>query len=167
MTLEAFNGLLENFIEELQRTFPEEQGLEYFNEELRLMIKANSRAPLTLFMNALSPYTNLVVAKDAALFEQPINMGRHCDLKKLWSAPDLSDATREAIWQHIYTLFMLGMSLQYMTPDMLAGIETAAKNVAERMQAGESLDFNSMLSTVAGLMQSATQDAAPGQKQLH
>jgi hypothetical protein len=156
MTLDAFNGLLQNFVEELQRTFPEEQGLEYFSEELQLLMKANTKAPLTLFMNALSPYTNMVVAKDSKLFDQPINLGKHLNLKKLWSTKDLSAATRDAIWQHVYTLFMLGMSLQYMTPEMLSGIEDAAKNVAERMQAGESLDFGAMMSTVAGLMNQAT-----------
>lgn len=160
-SLQAFNGLLENFVGELQKTFPDEEGLEYFADELKLLLKVNARAPLNLFMSALTPYTDMIMAKNPALFDQPISLGEHLDLKKIWNAPGLSDNTKEALWQHIHTLFMLGTTIQYLPADMLSNIENAAKECAKRMENGEQLDMASMMSSVTGIL---GQSKLPGEK---
>lgn len=169
-SLQAFNSLLENFVEELQRTFPEEEGLEYFSEELKTLLKVNNRAPLTMFMNALTPHTDYIMAKNPALFDQTINLGGRLDLAKLWNTPGLSTETREALWQHIHTLFMLGTTIQYLPADMLSTIENAAKECAKRIEAGEQLDLASIASNMAGILGPNVlggNDSSGGKKRLN
>ena len=161
-SLQAFNTLLENFVEELSHTFPEEEGLAVFKEELQTLLKMNNKAPLTMFMSALTPHTDYIMAKNPALFEQPIQLGGNIDLKARWAKPDLSAETREVIWQHIHTLFMLGTTIQYLPADMLVNIENAAKECASRIEAGEQVDLASIASNMANMF---ARDGGSKQKQ--
>lgn len=148
-SLQAFNGLIDNFVTELRSTFPEEEGLEIFQEEFKTLLKIDQRGPLELFMAAMGPHTDYIMTKNPAIFDQ-LKIP-NLDLKKLWAMP-LSDGTRNAIWQHLHTIFLLGTTIKHMPADMLSNIETMAKECARKIENGEGLDFASIASGMAGML---------------
>jgi len=143
-TLLAFNALLKTFITELAETFPEETALGLYALGFDTLADANPRKPMEFVMAALLPHTDLVMAKDSALFDQDINLGGQIDLRTIWHHDDLSDATRGAIWTYIHTLFLLGTTIQNMPAEMLTNIENVAKDCAARIESGENLDMATM-----------------------
>ena len=140
-TVQAFNTMLKSFLEELVSVFPEETRVSTFLESFDTLVELDARKPLQLFVAAITPHAQLAMAKDPALFDH-LEFPGGIDFKRMWAA-DISDATREAIWQHINLLFLLGTTVQAMPPEMLESIETVAKNCADQVQNGQ-LDFTSL-----------------------
>ena len=142
--MQAFNTMLKNFLEELADVFPEEAQIRVFLDGFDAFVAINARAPMDLLVGSLTPHSGLVMAKDPALFDQ-LKFGG-IDFKKLWAA-DISDNTREAIWQYINLLFVLGTTVRSMPPQMLQGIESMAESCAAQLESGQ-LD----LSALGGLL---------------
>ena len=149
-TLSAFNAMLKEFIGELSATFPEIPELELYKLGFDHYVNIDPIKPLNLFMNALSPYAEMIMSRDNALFEKDIDLGMNVKLDALWNAGDISEATQGAMWNYISTLFLLGSTIRAMPPDILNSVESIAKNCADKVQNGE-LDFASMMPS---LMQS-------------
>ena len=137
-SLEAFNTLMRNFITELSETFPEFQELSLFAAGFDAFVAMDPSKPLETFMDAMGPHANLIMSRDVSLFEQDgISLGGTVNLKKMWKSQDLSDATRDAIWQYLTTLYILGNTINSMPPEILGTIESVAKNCAEKVENGE------------------------------
>ena len=141
-TLQAFNSLFKNFIDELASTFPEEKTITVFSEGFDDLVAVNARKPIELFVAALAPHSDLVMAKNDALFDQPLDIG--IAISELWKS-DISDGTREAIWQYIHMLFLLGTTVLHVPSELLGTIENVAQTCATRLQDGN-MDMSSMAS---------------------
>lgn len=139
-TVQAFNTMLKNFLEELASVFPEEAQITTFLASFDALVALDATQPLGLFVDAIAPHAQLAMSKDPALFEHLKPGG--IDFKRLWQA-DISDATRDAIWQHINLLFLLGTTVRAMPPQMLESIESMAHACAEQVQSGQ-LDFSAL-----------------------
>lgn len=150
-SVQAFNDMLANFIDQLRHTFPEDEGIELFSEKFDTLKSLNVKKPLEFFMTALAPHTDLIMSKDPALFDRA-SLDASLDLGKLWRDEGLTGQTREAIWQHIQTLFMIGTTLQYMPADMLQNIEKVARECSARVENGEKVDFASVASNMVASM---------------
>jgi hypothetical protein len=72
-------------------------------------------------------------------------------LDKYW-ASDISDGTRNAIWQYLQTLNILGMTITTIPADMLSMVEGAAAKCAESIQGGG--DEKSLMSGMSSLFSS-------------
>lgn len=134
-TVQAFNTMLKNFVEELVDVFPEERQIRVFLDGYDSLVALNATAPMDMFLDAVSPHSGLAMAKDPRLFDKLVFPGG-IDFKKLWAA-DISDNTRAAIWQYINLLFMLGTTVRSMPPEMLQGIESVAQSCASQLESGE------------------------------
>jgi hypothetical protein len=135
---EAFNTLMRNFITELNETFPEFQELGMFVTGYDALISFDANKPLDAFMEAMGPHANLIMSRDVSLFEQDgVSLGGAVDLKKMWHSSDLSDATRDAIWQYLTTLYVLGSTIQSMPPEILGTIESVAHDCATKVESGQ------------------------------
>ena len=145
--------MMREFIGELKATFPEQQELALFVLGYDHLIAMNPRKPLTLFMDAMSPHAQLIMARDDALFSQPLDMG--VDLHALWNTEDLSAATRDAIWQYISTLFLLGTTITSLPTHLLENIESVAENCASKIQSGD-MNMNDLMRSMSSMMGSAT-----------
>jgi hypothetical protein len=133
-TVAAFNALFKSFVEDLSCTFPEERRLALFCESFDDLVKVNARKPLELFVAAMAPHAQLVMTKDPALFDQPLEVG--IDISALWKSKDVSDVSREAIWKYLHSLFLLGTTAVHVPPQLLETIESVAQTCADRMQSG-------------------------------
>ena len=137
-TLEAFNTLMRNFINELNDTFPEFEELKVFAAGYDALVALTPRTPLETFMETMSPHANLIMNRDPALFEHDdLSLGGAVNLKAMWHSDDLSQGTRDAIWQYMTTLYVLGSTIQSMPPEILGTIETVAHDCANKVESGE------------------------------
>lgn len=133
-TVQAFNSMMANFLEELHQTFPEESKIAIVQEAFSDLASVNARKPMELFTGSLAPYSELVMARNPALFDQPIELPGGLDMSTLWNKPDVSEDTRAAMWQYIQMLFMLGTTVQNLPPQLLDTIESVAASCAGQMQ---------------------------------
>lgn len=150
-TVQAFNTMMKNFLEELSQTFPEEHKVEVVMESFDDLVAINARKPMELFTAALAPHSELVMSKNPDLFAQPIQLPGGLDMSKLWAVPDVSQETRDAIWQYIQMLFMLGTTVQNMPPQLLETIESVAMSCAQQMGSGAG-DGNVDLGSLSGML---------------
>ena len=136
-TLEAFNTLMRNFIVELNETFPEFKELALFASGYDAFVALSPSKPLETFIETMGPHANLIMGRDVSLFEQEgLSLGGVVDLKEMWHSPDLSDSTRDAIWQYLTTLYVLGSTINSMPPEVLETMESVAKNCADKVENG-------------------------------
>ena len=141
-TLNAFNSLFKRFLEDLAGTFPEAPALTTMVNSFDALVAINARKPMDMFVSALAPHSDMVMTKNPKLFDQPLDIG--IDISTMWKT-DISDGSRDAIWQYIHTLFLLGTTCLHVPPELLNTIESVAQTCAARLQDGET-DMSSMAS---------------------
>jgi len=140
----TFNEMMEQFLTELEDTFPEEPSFKKYHRSFDLMKSANPRKCIDVFMQGVSEHASQLMAKDEAFFDNFEKL----DIKKYWN-DDLSESTKSAIWQYLQTLQILGMTITSIPADMLSMVEGVATKCAEGMQNGG--NPASLLSNMSGL----------------
>jgi hypothetical protein len=145
-TVAAFNNLLKLFIEELARVFPEQRDVATFLAGFDAFVMLAPTQPLDTFLEALSPHASLLMAKDAALFESIRFPG--LDFHGMWTSEGVTDGTRDAIWQYLHTLYLLGTTVKSMPPEVLQSIESVAASCADKVDADGEIDFGAVMSAL-------------------
>jgi hypothetical protein len=156
--IQAFNTMLKEFVGQLCEVFPEETQLAIFLQGFDTVVALDESKPLATFVEAIQPHGALVMARNPELFDHLRLPG--IDFRRLWATPDLSDNTRQAIWQYISTLYVLGTTVRSVSPEVLSSIESIAQNLESQMQSGQ-LDLAAMGSVLGGLLGSAA-TSGPG-----
>jgi hypothetical protein len=158
-TLGAFNDMMAQFLSELQKTFPEEPAIKRYITSFELMKSTNPRKILDMFMMHVAPFQGQIMAKDEAFFRTKLdasdsNMIEELNIKKHWES--VSANTKDAIWQYLQTLCMLGGTISSIPKETLSMIETMAEQCVGGMQAGEGgqLDQGNLMASLTGLMSS-------------
>lgn len=131
----AFNDMMSQFLVELHKTFPEEKGIKKMLTSFDVLKSANPRMVVDSFMNGVSPYASQISAKDDKfLLEEckKIDFLKDLDLASYWKR--MSANTRDATWQYLQTLYMLGTTITALPPEQMAQIEALAQGVAAKMQ---------------------------------
>lgn len=131
----AFNDMMSQFLVELHKTFPEEKGIKKMLTSFDVLKSANPRMVVDSFMNGVSPYASQISAKDDKfLLEEckKIDFLKDLDLASYWQR--MSANTRDATWQYLQTLYMLGTTITALPPEQMAQIEALAQGVAAKMQ---------------------------------
>jgi len=148
--------MLQQFLTELEDTFPEEKTFKKYHASFDIMRAANPRKCVDVFMNAISKHANLIMQKDDTLFDHFDEL----DIKKYWT-PDLSQGTKDAIWQYLQTLNILGMTITSIPADMLSMVEGVAAKITDGFVngggGGGGPDMSS-LTGLFGMLQNAVAD---------
>ena len=147
----TFNDMLEQFINELEQTFPEEKAFKKYHVSLDIMRAANPRKCVDTFMKSAGKYSAQIMQKDDSFFSNFNDLPIH----KHWN-DNLSDGTKSAIWQYLQTLNILGMTITNIPADMLSMVEGVAAKCAEGMQGGGAMDEKSLMSGMTSLFSSMT-----------
>ena len=149
----AFNEMMENFISELAKTFPTEKGIKKYHASFDILRKSNPRKCVESFMTAISPHSQKITAKDESMFCEDLDFLNEINIKNHWT-PDLSQNTKEAIWQYLQTLYMLGTTIVAIPSDTLNMIESVAEQCAGQIQSGEGgqLDEKALMGAMSGLL---------------
>jgi len=131
----AFNDMMSQFLVELHKTFPEEKGIKKMLTSFDVLKSTNPRMVVDGFMSGVSPYASQISAKDDKfLLEEckKIDFLKDLDLASYWKR--MSANTRDATWQYLQTLYMLGTTITALPPEQMAQIEALAQGVAAKMQ---------------------------------
>jgi len=153
-SVSAFNEMMGQFLMELHKTFPEEKGLKKCMSAFDLMKETNPKLVVDGFMTGVTPYADKISAKDDRFFlEEAKNLDfmKGVNLTDHWSS--CSENTKNAIWQYVQTLYMLGTTIKSIPEETLSMIETVAKQCADKMgEDGTELDEDALMKTMQGLM---------------
>jgi hypothetical protein len=148
---------MNQFLTELITTFPEEGAMKKHKVAYDLLSKANPKKCVETFMEAVGPYSDRISAKDDTLIHADIPMLTELNISKYWTT-DLSQNTKDAIWQYLQTLQMLGMTITAIPEDTMKGIEALAQKCAGDMSDTGKLDEKALMSGVTGLLSSMGSD---------
>jgi len=109
-SVETFNELLLQFVDELSRTFPENTIVKTYRTTVASLIKKDPGVCLQTFVQNVKPHEDLIRNQDERIFEEfSKNYGilKSLDLETLWKS-ELSEKSRKAIWQYVQGLYVLG-----------------------------------------------------------
>lgn len=123
--------MMDQFLDELVKTFPEETGLKKYQSTFDIMKKANPRKCVEVFMNSAREFQSQIMAKDEKFFlESSVEFLDALNIKKWWN-DSLSDNTKSAIWQYLQTLMILGTTITSIDAETLGAIEGIAEKMAQ------------------------------------
>lgn len=148
-TITGFNDMMQQFLEELVQTFPEEPAMKKYRNAFEMLRSANSRACMENFMQNVAPYSKQIMSKDASFFLKNPDVFKDFNLASIWT-DELSDNTKNAIWQYLQTLYILGNTIMALPENTLSMIETIAKQCANDMNTG-SLDASALMAGVSNM----------------
>lgn len=91
-----FKKIISDFVADIATVFPEhsEACATVYNMDIAAVFDHCKRTYAPQFFNIL--YRN-----DAVLFAEPIELLPGLNFKQLWETPDISDATKEAVWKYL------------------------------------------------------------------
>lgn len=130
----AFNDMMGQFLVELSKAIPNEPGIKKFLTSFEMLRSTNPRAIVDAFMKGISPYSDQISNRDDALIATMSDVAYLKDLNFQTHWSSLSSNTKNAIWQYLQTLFMLGTTITAIPADTLGAIEALAKECADKMQ---------------------------------
>jgi len=109
-SVDTFNELLLQFVDELAHTFPENTIVKTYRNTVSMLIKKDPGVCLETFMKNVKPHEELIRNQDEQIFEElsrSYGILKTLDLESMWKS-ELSDASRSAIWQYVQGLYVLG-----------------------------------------------------------
>jgi hypothetical protein len=160
-TTNAFNDMMQQFLDELVLTFPTEKKLVKYQNTFSILRKANPKKPLKEFMIAVSPFATHLMQKDEEFFKThaaEVPFLNDLDIPRLWSS-DLTDVTKGAIWQYLQTLYILGTTINSLPAETLSMIESVAQKCASQLQGDATspdgtINEEALMNSMNGLMSS-------------
>ena len=143
----AFNQMYSQFLSELSQTFPEDKSIE------KMVKKHKDEKTYKKVMNKLSPWAQQIMEKDSKFFCEENEFAAQLNLHELWKKDDVSDATRQAIWQYLSSLYGFGVTLQMIPPGFMSVIESEAENCAKDLkESGGELNEAAIMSAAQSMM---------------
>jgi len=143
----AFNEMYTQFLSELAQTFPEEPLIE------KNLKKHKDEKTYKKVMNKLSPWAQQIMNKDPKFFCKDNEFTEGLNLNVLFNKPDVSETTRQAIWQYISSLYGFGVTLQMIPPGFMSVIEAEAENCAKGLkESGGELNEASIMAAAQNMM---------------
>ena len=150
----AFNDMMGQFLVELHKTFPEEKGIKKMMTSFDLLKTTNPRLVVDGFMTGVSPYADKISAKDENFLLneiENIEFLKELNIKKYWSK--MTPNTKDATWQYLQTLYMLGTTITAIPAETLSLIESIAKDCADKMQTeGGEIDQDALMKMMGSML---------------
>lgn len=143
----AFNEMYTQFLGELAQTFPEEPAI------AKALKKRTDEKTYRKVMNKLSPWAQQIMEKDSKFFCEDNDFAVSLNLHEIWKKDDVSDVTRQAIWQYLSSLYGFGVTLQMIPPQFMNIIETEAENCAKGLkESGGELNEANIMAAAQNMM---------------
>jgi hypothetical protein len=91
-----FKKIITDFVADIATVFPEH------GEACAAVQSMDSAAVFKHCKRTYAPqFFNILYRNDTVLFAEPIELLPGLDFKALWETPDVSDATKEAVWKYL------------------------------------------------------------------
>jgi hypothetical protein len=153
-TVSAFNDMMQQFLDELVLTFPEEKSFVKFQASFSLIRKTRPRMVLEKYMKSIGPVSSQLMEKNEKFFKEnsdSIELLKELDLMKIWT-DDLSQNTKEAIWKYLQTLYILATTISALPAETLSMIESVAEKCAKQMSDEGISSEEALMKNMASLM---------------
>ena len=157
-SISAWNDMMVQFISELRSTFPEEKSIKKYQTSFELLRKTNPRKCVEGYMAEVTPVQDKIMSKDESFFldsnSNTSELIRDLNIAKYWTS-DLSQNTKDAIWQYLQTLYILGTTITMIPQETLNSIEKIATDCADNMQNGGQFDpsaLTDLFSSLGGML---------------
>ena len=151
----AFNDMMGQFLVELHKTFPEEKGIKKFMTSFDLLRSANPRKCVDAYMTGVSAHAGKISQKDDTFFTDDIKnieFLKDLNIEEYWSEK-MTDGTKNAVWQYLQTLYMLGTTITSIPQETLSLIESVAKDCADKIQTGDGqIDEKALMSMFSSML---------------
>ena len=102
---QSFNALMEQFIEEIEKVYPEEKGIGIYKNSFYLFKKMNTSKPSQLYYNSIYMFEQQVLNKDESVLNQNIEIINDLNIKYWWNTSTAE--TKDAVWQYLQALLQL------------------------------------------------------------
>lgn len=151
-TLQAFNEMMGQFLDELHEVFPDDTAITTAQAAPR------DRGTLDTFMKSTSKWSTQMMQKDESFFCEENEFVKNLNLHVIWKTEACTLNTKNAIWQYLHSMYMIGTTMSMFPPETLAMIEAAAENATKNMknssgqidEAALMSSMNNMLSQMLG-----------------
>ena len=127
--IKIFNQVVDEFFRELIEIFPEENKIKVNYNLFQTMCKTNVRKSCNDFMMGSIPYLEKIAMRDEEFFtgiDKP-SLLSSMNIEKVWT-PELSQNTKNAIWNYIKSFFTVGIKIIEMPPETLGLINYIISN---------------------------------------
>ena len=155
-TVSAFNDMMQQFLDELVLTFPEEKSFVKYQASFSILRKTRPRAVLEKYMTSITPVSAQVMQKDEKFFKENVEsvpLLSELNLASIWT-DELSEATKDAIWKYLQTLYILASTISALPAETLSMIESMAEKCAKQMSEEGITSEEALMKNMAGLMSS-------------
>ena len=140
-SVHAFISVFEEFLDDLERVLPKNKKIKVYKQKFKTMKKANPRKIMDIFMETTKAYTKVISERDETYIMEGNNaILEEMKVKEWWN--DVSDNSKNSIWQYLNTLVVLGTTISTIPQNLLSTIESVAEQCAEQL--GGSGDTNAM-----------------------
>ena len=141
----AFNDMMGQFLTELHKTLPQDKSIKKFITSFELLKQTNPRKCVDAFVRGIAPHADKISQRD----ESFINDLENIEFLK----GTLSDNTKNAIWQYLQTLYMLGTTITVIPQETMSMIENIAQDCADKMQDGDGgIDQDALMKTMSSML---------------
>lgn len=146
----AWNEYLKTFLNELCETFPECTDMVVLINVVDAMLDEDETSVLDKFVEEIEPHTEALTEMDEEFFlSSDIDFLKRLGVRQYWT-PDLEDETKQAIWQYLQTLLVMGKTIQSIPPNAMRALEDFASKMTNQLESGE-VDLNDMDLQTLGL----------------
>jgi hypothetical protein len=155
-TVSAFNDMMQQFLDELVLTFPEEKSFVKYQATFSMIRKTRPRMVLENYMKSIGPVATQLMEKNETYFKENVDdipILKEMNLMKIWT-DDLSTTTKEAIWKYLQTLYILATTITALPAETLSMIESVAEKCAKQMSEEGLSSEEALMKNMSGLMAS-------------
>ncbi len=153
-SISAFNDMMGQFLVELHKSFPDEKNIKKMLTSFDLIRTTSPKLIVDGFMTSVAPHADRISAKDEdfiLVHSTEIDFIKEIDLNGLWKR--MNKGTKDAVWQYLQTLYILGTTIQSVPEETLNMIEKLAKECADKMQSGDSeINQDALMKMMSGMM---------------
>lgn len=152
-TLSTFIAMMEQFLNEMIATFPNETKLCVYGNSFNMIKSSNPRMVLEMFMDSVGPYSQQIMSKDeSVMLDTSIPLCNSLNLPHLWTSPGITDNTKEAIWAHLNTLLMFGTTINTIPSGLMSGIEKLAAEYSAQMGNSPDMDPQMLMTGLQSML---------------
>lgn len=109
-TVENFNTILEEFLAKLSQTFPDDPEIKKYRTGFAIIKDSTPKKVMEAFVVSVNPYEKEIVARNESFFLNDLAILKELGIHKYWN-DDLSDDTKNAIWEYFTILLMVGKQM--------------------------------------------------------
>jgi len=146
--VQIFNELLMDFLTNLSKTYSHESAIATAPAKLQMLIETNSKKPHEEFMAAVAPYVSDITERNDSFFtEKYKNIPGLNAINFAQNWQKSPQETKDAIWEYMYNLLLLGGSLQNIPEDLMSDISTFVSGY-EQATAGQDLNMEHLIGSL-------------------